>query len=383
MAEEDTPQEEKTEEPTARRLEKAKEEGQVLRSQDMTIAAVTISVIATLYLGGFWMGPRFTELFAQALTLKAELVFDKGMMFGWMSSIALDGYLTLVPMMLVAVLFAVGSASLLGGFVMSAKSIEPKFSKLNPIKGMARIFGLRAIVELTKALLKFSLVAAFAGTFLYFNFEEIVSIGNSEVFHAIESGIELVLLGALVTCTALILIAAIDIPYQQFEFIKKLKMTKKEIKDELKDIEGQPEVRQKIRQKQRDLAQQRMLEDVPTADVVITNPQHFAIALLYDVSKDEAPTVVAKGKNLMAQRIRERAQDSEVEIFEAPLLARALYFTTEVGGFIPPGLFFAVAQVIAYVYNLNSLAPTMEKPAKPKPKIPPELIFDELGQQRA
>ena len=171
-------------------------------------------------------------------------------------------------MMLVAVLFAVGSASLLGGFVMTLKSIEPKASKLNPIKGMARIFGLRAIVELTKALLKFSLVAAFAGTFLYFNFEEIVSIGNSEVLHAIESGIELVLLGALVTCTALILIAAIDIPYQQFEFIKKLKMTKKEIKDELKDIEGQPEVRQKIRQKQRDLAQQRMLEDVPTADAV-------------------------------------------------------------------------------------------------------------------
>ena len=328
MAEEDTPQEEKTEEPTARRLEKAKEEGQVLRSQDMTIAAVTISVIATLYAGGFWMGPRFRDLFAQALTLKAELVFDKGMMFGWMSSIALDGYLTLVPMMLVAVLFAVGSASLLGGFVMTLKSIEPKASKLNPIKGMARIFGLRAIVELTKALLKFSLVAAFAGTFLYFNFEEIVNIGNSEVFHAIESGIELVLLGALVTCTALILIAAIDIPYQQFEFIKKLKMTKKEIKDELKDIEGQPEVRQKIRQKQRDLAQQRMLEDVPTADVVITNPQHFAIALLYDVSKDEAPKVVAKGKNLMAKRIRERAQDAEVEIFEAPLLARALYFTT-------------------------------------------------------
>ena len=381
MAEEDTPQEEKTEEPTARRLEKAKEEGQVLRSQDMTIAAVTISVIATLYAGGFWMGPRFRDLFAQALTLKAELVFDKGMMFGWMSSIALDGYLTLVPMMLVAVLFAVGSASLLGGFVMTLKSIEPKASKLNPIKGMARIFGLRAIVELTKALLKFSLVAAFAGTFLYFNFEEIVSIGNSEVFQAIESGIELVLLGALVTCTALILIAAIDIPYQQFEFIKKLKMTKKEIKDELKDIEGQPEVRQKIRQKQRDLAQQRMLEDVPTADVVITNPQHFAIALLYDVSKDEAPKVVAKGKNLMAKRIRERAQDAEVEIFEAPLLARALYFTTEVGGFIPPGLFFAVAQVIAYVYNLNSLTPTMEKPAKPKPKIPPELMFDELGQQ--
>ena len=126
-----------------------------------------------------------------------------------------------------------------------------------------------------------------------------------------------------------------------------------------------------------------MLEDVPSADVVITNPQHFAVALLYEVSKDEAPTVVAKGKNLMAHRIKEKAQETEIEIFESPLLARALYFTTEVGGFIPPGLFFAVAQVIAYVYNLNSLSSSMEKPLRPKPKVPPELIFDELGQQQA
>ena len=383
MAEEDTPQEEKTEEPTARRLEKAKEEGQVLRSQDMTIAAVTISVIATLYLAGFWMGPRFQDLFAHSLTFRPEIVFDKGMLFGWLASITLEGFLTLVPMMFVAVLMAVGSASLLGGFVITLKSIEPKASKLNPIKGLGRIFGLRAIVELTKAVLKFLLVAVFAGTFLYFNFEDIVQIGNGDVLAGIKSGIELVLLGALVTCTALFIIAAIDIPYQQFEFIKKLKMTKKEIKDEMKDIEGQPEVRQKIRQKQRDLAQQRMLEDVPSADVVITNPQHFAVALLYEVSKDEAPKVVAKGKNLIAQKIKERATESEIEIFESPLLARALYFTTEIGGFIPPGLFFAVAQVIAYVYNLNSLNPSMEAPTRPRPKVPKELIFDELGQQQA
>ena len=377
---EDTPQDEKTEEPTARRLEKAKEDGQVLRSQDLTIASVTISVIATIYVAGFWMGPRFKELFATALTLRSELVFDKGVMFGWFFSIVLEAFLTLVPMMVVAVLMAIGSACLLGGFVITLKSIEPKFSKLNPIKGIARIFGLRAIVELTKAILKFSLVALFAGTYLYFNFEEIVKLGNAEITQSIESGIELVLVGALFTCTALFLIAAVDIPYQHFEFIKKLKMTKKEIKDEMKDVEGQPEVKQKIRQKQRELAQQRMLEDVPTADVIITNPQHFAIALLYEVSREDAPKVVAKGKNLMAQRIKEKAMDSSIEIFEAPLLARALYFTTEIGGFIPPGLFFAVAQVIAYVYSLNSLSPNMETPIKPRPKIPPELAFDELGQ---
>jgi flagellar biosynthetic protein FlhB len=379
MAEES--QDDKTEEPTARRLEKAKEDGQVLRSQDMTIAAVTVTVIAAMYLGGFWMGPRFVDTFTEALTIPSNYAFEANLALNRLSILALDSFVTVVPVFVLAILAAIGSATALGGFVFSAKAFAPKASKLNPIKGMSRIFGLKALVELTKALLKFSLVAGIGGSYLYFNFDTIMSVGDMPIDRAIAQSVETVLLGALVATVALVLIALIDVPYQRYEFIKKLKMTKQEIKDEMKDIEGQPEVRQRIRAKQREMAQQRQLDDVPSADVVVTNPQHFAVALVYEMDKEEAPRVVAKGKNFMAKKIRERAGENSVEIFEAPLLARALYFTSDVGMYIPHGLFHAVAQVIAYVYSLNSVAPDGQKMTKPKPKVPEELIFDESGRR--
>ena len=379
MAEES--QDDKTEEPTARRLEKAKEDGQVLRSQDMTIAAVTVTVIAAMYLGGFWMGPRFVDTFTEALTIPSNYAFEANLALNRLSILALDSFVTVIPVFVLAIVAAIGSATALGGFVFSAKAFAPKASKLNPIKGMSRIFGLKALVELSKALLKFSLVAGIGGSYLYFNFDTIMSVGDMPIDRAIAQSVETVLLGALVATVALVLIALIDVPYQRYEFIKKLKMTKQEIKDEMKDIEGQPEVRQRIRAKQREMAQQRQLDDVPSADVVVTNPQHFAVALVYEMDKEEAPRVVAKGKNFMAKKIRERAGENSVEIFEAPLLARALYFTSDVGVYIPPGLFHAVAQVIAYVYSLNSVAPDGQKMTKPKPKVPEELIFDESGRR--
>jgi flagellar biosynthetic protein FlhB len=379
MAEES--QDDKTEEPTARRLEKAKEDGQVLRSQDMTIAAVTATVIAAMYLGGFWMGPRFVDTFTEALTIPSNYAFEANLALNRLSILALDSFVTVIPVFVLAIVAAIGSATALGGFVFSAKAFAPKASKLNPIKGMSRIFGLKALVELSKALLKFSLVAGIGGSYLYFNFDTIMSVGDMPIDRAIAQSVETVLLGALVATVALVLIALIDVPYQRYEFIKKLKMTKQEIKDEMKDIEGQPEVRQRIRAKQREMAQQRQLDDVPSADVVVTNPQHFAVALVYEMDKEEAPRVVAKGKNFMAKKIRERAGENSVEIFEAPLLARALYFTSDVGMYIPHGLFHAVAQVIAYVYSLNSVAPDGQKMTKPKPKVPEELIFDESGRR--
>jgi len=379
MAEES--QDDKTEEPTARRLEKAKEDGQVLRSQDMTIAAVTVTVIAAMYLGGFWMGPRFVDTFTEALTIPSNYAFEANLALNRLSILALDSFVTVIPVFVLAIVAAIGSATALGGFVFSAKAFAPKASKLNPSKGMSRIFGLKALVELTKALLKFSLVAGIGGSYLYFNFDTIMSVGDMPIDRAIAQSVETVLLGALVATVALVLIALIDVPYQRYEFIKKLKMTKQEIKDEMKDIEGQPEVRQRIRAKQREMAQQRQLDDVPSADVVVTNPQHFAVALVYEMDKEEAPRVVAKGKNFMAKKIRERAGENSVEIFEAPLLARALYFTSDVGMYIPHGLFHAVAQVIAYVYSLNSVAPDGQKMTKPKPKVPEELIFDESGRR--
>ena len=380
MAEESS-QDDKTEEPTARKLEKAREDGQVLRSQDMTIAAVTISVIASMYVGGFWLGPQFVAIFTEALTIPPNFAFEENLAIGRFGKLTADSFYVMFPVFAVAVVMAIASATALGGFVVSGKALMPKASKLNPLKGLARIFGTKALVELGKALLKFSMVALIGGTYLYFNFDQVLMIGQSPIMRAIVQSIEFVLFGALITSLALLVIAAVDVPYQTYEFFKKLKMTKQEIKDEMKEVEGQPEVKQKIRQKQQEMAQGRMLDDVPKADVIVTNPQHFSVALVYEMDQEEAPKVLAKGTNMMARRIREVATENGIEIFEAPLLARALYFTTNIGMPIPPGLFHAVAQVIAYVYSLNSITPGGGAMHKPRPKVPDELIFDELGRR--
>ena len=378
---EDTPQEEKTEEPTARRIEKAREDGQVLRSQDMTIAVVTIGFIASLYSFSFFLAPRFIELFRDSLTFSSDSINDQSALVMRLANIVGESYLVLSPVLAISVLLAIFGATALDGFVFSWKAIAPKASKINPISGLVRIFGLKAVVELVKSVLKFSLVALTAGIYLYSNFEQVLLFSRGDIASSIYDATAFVLFGALIVSVALAVIAAIDVPYQRYEFIRKLKMTKQEIKDEFKDIEGQPEVRQKIKQKQREMAEQRMLQDVPAADVVITNPEHFAVALSYYKDSEAAPKVLAKGKGLIAQKIKEIAKENQVLVFESPQLARAIYFTTELGHYIPQALFLAVAQVIAYVFGLGMAKEEGTSLKKPKPKVPKELWFDENGRR--
>jgi flagellar biosynthetic protein FlhB len=284
---------------------------------------------------------------------------------------------TVIPVFVLAIVAAIGSATALGGFVFSAKAFAPKASKLNPIKGMSRIFGLKALVELSKALLKFSLVAGIGGSYLYFNFDTIMSVGDMPIDRAIAQSVETVLLGALVATVALVLIALIDVPYQRYEFIKKLKMTKQEIKDEMKETDGNPQVKQRIRTMQRQLAESRMMEDVKTADVVITNPTHYAVALQYLDRPGSAPRLVAKGKDLTALRIRSIATEHDSPLFEAPPLARALYRSTEIGHEIPHVLYMAVARVLAYVFQLKNAGPTDYVPKPDDLDIPLEALGDE------
>ena len=382
---EDTPQEEKTEEPTARRMEKAREEGQVLRSQDLTVAIVTAGLIGSMYALSGFIGPAISQVLNQSFQIVPESLSESSVLVVRFAAIFVESFLILSPVFAIACFLAIGGATLLDGFVFSWKSIEPKASKINPLSGLARIFGIKALVELFKSIMKFLLVGSFGAVYLYFNYEELVHLARGDIYTAIEEGVLFLLFGALLVSTALAVIAAIDVPYQRWEFMRKLKMTKQEIKDEFKELEGQPEVRQKIKQKQREMAEQRMLQDVPTADVVITNPEHFAVALRYDLESEEAPKVIAKGKGLIAQKIKEVASDSDVEIFEAPPLARALYFTTDIGYHIPQALYLAVAQVIAYVFGLQAAKEgnSDTKPEKPKPKVPRELQFDELGRLHA
>ena len=377
MAEE-TPQEDRTEEPTARRMEKAREEGQVLRSQDLTVAILTTGLMGSLYALRGFIGPNLTELFQSSLTIKLTPIQNANVLVHSLGSYTLEAFLYLSPLFAIAILFAIGGAASLDGFVLSAKAIAPKISKLDPLKGLARIFGTKALMELIKSLMKFLLVATVASIYLFTNYDKIIAMATADVRTSIIEGLSFVLLGGLIICSALMLIAAIDVPYQRFEFLKKLRMTRQEIKDEFKEIEGQPEVRQRIKQKQREIAEQRMLDDVPKADVIITNPQHFAIALSYDPATSSAPIVVAKGKGFIAQKIKEIGEELGVYQFESPVLARALYFTTDIGAFIPQKLYVAVAQVIAYIYSLKDENPDTSSP-KPKPRIPSELVFDEHG----
>ena len=209
--------------------------------------------------------------------------------------------------------------------------------------------------------------------------DQLIKIGYQGLGPAMEEAGNLISVGVLLVTLPLLIIAGIDVPYQLFEYKKKLKMTKQEIKDELKETEGRPEVRAQIRRKQREMSMGRMMDAVADADVIITNPEHFSVALAYDPSRDSAPTVIAKGGDLVALAIREKASDASVPLFASPLLARALYFTTEFNDSVPESLYYAVAQVIAYVFSLSTFEAGGQGIAKPNPEIPGELRFDSNG----
>jgi len=329
---------EQTEDPTERKLRNAREEGQVARSVELPAAAVTIGAILTLFfMGGYWI-KQMAEIFASGFKFDRKTLDNPDLMVTAFAHQIGEAFLLIVPVLLVTAVLAILSSGATGGYLFSLKSTLPKFSKLSLLSGFKRMFGANAAIELLKAILKFSLV------------------------------------------TIVLWIALIDAPYQKYSFIKRMRMTKQEVKDEMKDMEGQPEVKQQIRRRQREMANNRMIQKVQDADVVITNPEHFAVALSYDPTGDGAPILLAKGSDHMAARIREEAEKHGVEIFAAPPLARALYFSTEVDQAVPESLYLAVAQVIAYVFSLADVRPGVAPMLKPQPKVPASMLFDANGK---
>ncbi len=378
MAEKDT-SEERSEEPTAKRLEKARQDGQVARSQELSIAAMMILVAFFLYLfGGYFIG-RLTDVFASGFTFDRKAVFDDALLAPAFGSQALDSILIVVPIFLLTVLIAFLAAGVMGGYIISLKSIAPKASKLNPLSGFKRMFGTKAVVDLSKALSKFVLVAGVLYLVVNDNFANLLQLGFMELEPALQEAGRIIGFGTVLVTLTLIVAAAIDIPYQLYVFNKQMKMTKKEVKDELKDTEGRPEVKAQIRRKQREIASGMMMAAVADADVVIVNPEHFAVALSYDSSKDGAPIMVAKGADFLAQGIRERAKEEGVPIFSAPVLARSIFFTTEINQAIPESLYYAVAQVIAYIFNLNSFERGAQTAKKPTPDVPDNMRYNADG----
>ena len=371
---------EKTEDPTERKLRNAREEGQVARSVELPAAAVTIGAILTLFfIGGYWI-KQMAEIFASGFKFDRKTLDNPDLMVTAFAHQIGEAFLLIVPVLLVTAVLAILSSGATGGYLFSLKNTLPKFSKLSLLSGFKRMFGANAAIELLKAILKFSLVTIVLWALVSRQMDPMMQLGQMAIEPALAAAGWMVAESALWLSLSLLVIALIDVPYQKYSFIKRMRMTKQEVKDEMKDMEGQPEVKQQIRRRQREMANNRMIQKVQDADVVITNPEHFAVALSYDPTGDGAPILLAKGSDHMAARIREEAEKHGVEMFAAPPLARALYFSTEVDQAVPETLYLAVAQVIAYVFSLADVRPGVAPMLKPQPKVPASMLFDTNGK---
>ncbi|KZN47147.1 flagellar biosynthesis protein FlhB [Pseudoalteromonas luteoviolacea] len=344
---------ERTEEPTAKKISDARSKGQVARSKELGTTFVLIFSAIALILYGADIAKGLYNIMGRMLTLNRNETYDTTKMFSVWGDAFSELFFPMSMFVLIIAVAGVIGNTLLGGFNFSWQAAAPKASKMSPLKGIKRMFGPQAAIELLKSVLKFVLVAGFAILFITWLFYDILHLSiesaPNNVLHSLQ------ILGWLflaLSCT-MIIISAIDAPYQSYTHHKQLKMTLQEVKDEYKNSEGDPQIKARIRRTQREMSQRRMMQDVPDADVVVTNPTHYSVALKYDTEKAGAPMVIAKGVDELAMQIRKVAKGNEVPIVESPVLTRSLYHTTEVGDQIPDQLFTAVAQVLAYVFQLK------------------------------
>ena len=351
MAEEQLGQE-RSEQPTGKRLDEARKKGQVARSRELNTFLVVVGGLAFLWLTGGQLSDAIIAFMEQMLTPSIELMSNSQLMLTHLGTGIFSGLVLVVPLLALTVFLALMGPSVMGGIVFSPSALAFKIEKLDPIKGLSRIFSAKGLLELVKALLKFLLISAVAFVLFLSLQTEMMSLARLQVSEAIVRSGELILLAALCAALSLAIVASIDIPFQIWDHTKQLKMTKQEVRDESKETDGRPEVKARIRQLQREASQRRMLQDVPQADVVITNPTHYSVALKYDPEGSAAPVVIAKGADLIALKIRAIAHDHAVPIYEEPPLARAIFGSTEIGDEIPAPLFLAVARVLAYVFQL-------------------------------
>ncbi|MGW7675701.1 flagellar biosynthesis protein FlhB [Shewanella sp. S23-S33] len=376
MAEESS--DERTEEPTGRRLEQARTKGQIARSKELGTAAVLISAACGFYMLGPSLAISLTRVFEIVFTMDRAQIFDTNEMFKVWGVVASEIAWPMAKIMLLIVVVAfIGNVSL-GGINFSTQAMMPKASKMSPLAGFKRMFGVQALVELTKGIAKFSVVAFSAYFLLSFYFNDIMLLSSDHLPGNVYHALDLLVWMFILLCSSILFIVVIDVPFQIWNHNKQLKMTKQEVKDEYKDTEGKPEVKGHIRQMQRELAQRRMMAEVPNADVIVVNPEHFAVAIKYDVQRSAAPFVIAKGVDDVAFKIREIARAHNIAIVSAPPLARAIYHTTKLDQQIPEGLFTAVAQILAYVFQLRQYQKGRGRKPIPIPlnqPIPDELKY--------
>ncbi|WP_312717135.1 flagellar biosynthesis protein FlhB, partial [Stutzerimonas nitrititolerans] len=327
----------KSEEPTEKRRRESREKGQLARSRELNTVAVTLGGIGGLLASGAGLAQSLMAMMRGAFELDRQTALSESSMISLLAHSGMIALEAIIPLLVVLLIVSIIGPISLGGWLFSGKAMAPKFSRMNPGAGLKRMFSAKALVELLKALGKFLVVLAVGLLVLSAYQDDLLSIAKQPLELAIAHSVEIVGWCALWMACGLILIAAVDVPFQLWDNKQKLMMTKQEVKDEYKDSEGKPEVKSKIRQLQREMAERRMMQAVPDADVVITNPTHFAVALKYDADKGGAPMLVAKGGDFLALKIREIAQEHSVTVLESPALARAVYYSTELEQEIPAG----------------------------------------------
>ncbi|ALI05934.1 MULTISPECIES: flagellar biosynthesis protein FlhB [Pseudomonas] len=377
MAESESGQD-KTEDPTEKRLRESREKGETARSKELNTLAIMLAGAGGLLIYGGGLALDLLEIMRLNFSLPREVLLSPGAMSQHLLHSGKIAILAVQPVLICLLLAALIGPISLGGWLFAAGSLAPKFSRMNPAAGLKRMFSTTALMELLKAFGKFLLVLFVALTVLQADIDDLLRIAHEPLEQAIIHSVQLVGWSTLWMACGLILIAAIDVPIQLYQSKQKLMMTKQEVRDEHKDAEGKPEVKQRIRQLQREVSQRRMMAAIPDADVVITNPTHYAVALKYDPEKGNAPVLLAKGSDFLALKIREIAVANEVMLLESPALARSIYYSTELDQEIPGGLYLAVAQVLAYVYQIRQHRAGKGKrpePLKDLP-IPPDLRRD-------
>ncbi len=371
------PAQERTEQPTPKRLQQAKEKGQVARSRELTTMVVLLVSAVSLIMIGDNIISGMLGVMHDAFEAPRSDLMDPNMAPVKLEQAIFDAVLALLPFLALVLAAALIAPMAISGWSFSTKAMAFKWDKLDPVKGLGRIFSARALVELLKALAKFLVVLVIALIFLWFNVDSMLGLGAQSAEPALGNAGSILVWAFLFLSSAMILIAAVDVPFQLWDHQRQLRMTRQEIRDEFKETDGSPEVKRRVREVRNEIMRRRMMDAIPTADVVITNPTHFAVALKYDQNKMSAPVVVAKGQDLVALHIRNLAIKHKVPIISAPPLSRALFYSTELQQRIPSGLFLAVAQVLAYAYQLRRHPHKRRSEAFDDLPIPEDLRVDE------
>jgi flagellar biosynthesis protein FlhB len=361
---------ERTEPASARRIEKARSEGQVPQSRELMAFMVMAAAVGGFWVLGGWFADHAQGLLRHGLSFGHDAAFGPEAMTNAFASLIVDGLLTVAPLFLLTMAAAIATPFAIGGWVFAPSVLTVNFARIDPIKGFGKMFSWQSIAELVKAILKALLIGSVIYWVVVRQEGQIFALMSQPLDMAMASFGHMLVFAGLALVGGLAVIAAIDVPFQLWRYYHGLRMTREELRQEMKELEGDPQLKARIRSQQREIARRRMMAEVPKADIVVTNPTHYAVALKYDSESMGAPQVVAKGMNLVAQKIRELAEANDVPVLESPPLARALYRHADLGDQIPATLYTAVAEVMAYVYQLNQYFAAGRPAAMSPPQAP-------------